>query len=406
MIQLDAIPPVPALLVGLNAAASLGLLTLLVGLQRVFAVAPRLPVCAEGDPLPAASLTLVIPAYNEAANIEACVRHALACEPPCASWQVVVVDDASSDATSALAASAAATSGCPSQRFLLLQAGTRPPNQRWVGKNWACTQAAERTQSDWILFIDADVRLQPDALRRALVQAEQDGADLLSLAPRLGCSCLSEWMVQPIMASLLGLGFPIQAANDPSSAVAFAAGPFMLFRRSVYEQIGGHRALAGEVVEDLALARRIKHQGHRLRYLLGLDVVALNMYANFDALWEGWTKNWFLGLDANVPKALGAAAVVVLMFSGPWLLMVAGVLLCWFVPLQLSWWIGLLTLSCSGVFLQLALRLWSQTQFQVPLNRWWLMGVGGLIVGAIGPVSVWRTLTGRGWTWKARPLAP
>jgi hypothetical protein len=213
-------------------------------------------------------------------------------------------------------------------------------------------------------------------------------------------------MVQPIMASLLGLGFPIQAANDPSSAVAFAAGPFMLFRRSVYEQIGGHRALAGEVVEDLALARRIKHQGHRLRYLLGLDVVALNMYANFDALWEGWTKNWFLGLDASVPKALGAAAVVVLMFSGPWLLMVAGVLLCWFVPLQLSWWIGLLTLSCSGVFLQLALRLWSQTQFQVPLNRWWLMGVGGLIVGAIGPVSVWRTLTGRGWTWKGRPLAP
>ena len=97
MIQLDAIPPVPALLVGLNAAASLGLLTLLVGLQRVFAVAPRLPVCAEGDPLPAASLTLVIPAYNEAANIEACVRHALACEPPCASWQVVVVDDAGTD---------------------------------------------------------------------------------------------------------------------------------------------------------------------------------------------------------------------------------------------------------------------------------------------------------------------
>ncbi|WP_296444804.1 glycosyltransferase family 2 protein [Vulcanococcus sp.] len=405
MIDLASIPLAPALLVASAAAACLGLLILLAGLQRVFAVAPRLQPLPSQQPLPADSLTVVIPAYNEAGNIEACLSHVLASDSPCADWRVVVVDDASTDATAALATATAAASGCLPERFQLLQAGPRPTDQRWVGKNWACTQAAERIHSDWLLFIDADVRLQPDALHRALAQANSDQADLLSLAPRLACSCLAEWMVQPIMASLLGLGFPIEAANDPASPVAFAAGPFMLFRRAAYAQIGGHRALAGEVVEDLALARRIKGAGLRLRYLLGLDVLELSMYADLAALWEGWSKNWFLGLDSSVSKALGAAAVVVLMFSGPWLLLGSGLVLLQLMPQQQNWWLALAALAALGIVLQLLLRLWSRSQFQVPMRHWWLMGAGGLLVGAIGPTSVWRTLTGRGWTWKGRPLA-
>jgi cellulose synthase/poly-beta-1,6-N-acetylglucosamine synthase-like glycosyltransferase len=212
-------------------------------------------------------------------------------------------------------------------------------------------------------------------------------------------------MVQPIMASLLGLGFPIEAANDPSSEVAFAAGPFMLFRRQVYEQIGGHRSLASEVVEDLALARRIKAEGFRLRYLLGLDAVELQMYDDLPSLWEGWSKNWFLGLDSSIAKALGAALVVVLMFSGPWLLLGASLLLLLLLPAQHEVCLALLVLASLGVSLQLQLRLWTQRQFQVPLRHWWLMGIGGLLVGAIGPTSVLRSLTGRGWTWKGRSLA-
>ena len=405
MIDLASIPLAPALLVATAAAACLGLLILLAGLQRVFAVAPRLQLLPSQQPLPADSLTVVIPAYNEAGNIEVCLSHVLASDPPCGDWRVVVVDDASTDATAALATATAAASGCPPDRFELLQAGPRPTDQRWVGKNWACTQAAEQIQSDWLLFIDADVRLQPDALRRALAQAKRDQADLLSLAPRLACTCLAEWMVQPIMASLLGLGFPIEAANDPASPVAFAAGPFMLFRRTAYAQIGGHRALAGEVVEDLALARRIKGEGLRLRYLLGLDVLELSMYSDLAALWEGWSKNWFLGLDSSVSKALGAAAVVVLMFSGPWLLLGSGLVLLQVMPHHQNWWLALAALATLGIVLQLLLRLWSRSQFQVPMRLWWLMGAGGLLVGAIGLTSVWRTLTGRGWTWKGRPLA-
>jgi len=392
-------------LLGLAAAACLGLAILLGALVRVFSQAPRLQ--AEARPLAQGSLTVVVPAYNEEANIAACIGSLLASAPPCPQWQVLLVDDGSNDATAAIARATAAASGADAERFSLLEAGPRPSGERWVGKNWACSRAMEQVQSDWVLFVDADVRLQPTALQRALGQAVDEGADLLSLAPRLTCGCLAEWMVQPIMASLLGLGFPINAANDPADPTAFAAGPFMLFRRSTYGAIGGHRALAGEVVEDLALARRIKGAGFRLRYLLGLDAVDLRMYADFAALWEGWSKNWFSGLDRSLAKALGAAAVVVLLFSGPWLLTPAAAISLALLREQAGLQLPLLAalaLAVLGIGLQLALRLWTRRAFQLPLRHWWLMGAGGLVVGVLGPTSVWRTLSGRGWTWKGRSL--
>jgi len=409
----------------LAGAADLGLVILIAGLARVFARAPRLAQLQESGldgagALAPTSLTVVVPAFNEAANIAACLTSILGSEDPCGDWRVLLVDDRSSDATVAIAQETAGACGATERRFAVLDAGPRPAGERWVGKNWACSRAMEQVDSEWVLFIDADVRLQPATLGRALAQASTEGADLLSLAPRLTCGCLAEWMVQPIMASLLGLGFPIEAANDPASEVAFAAGPFMLFRRSAYDSIGGHRALAAEVVEDLALARRIKQGGYRLRYLLGLDALELRMYGDFASLWEGWTKNWLLGLDGDVARALGASSVVLLMFSGPWLLApAAGLAAVGFTPLgfapmglaaagmsgQRLVLLSALALALVGIGLQLALRLWTRRQFQVPLTLWWLMGAGGLVVAAIGPVSVWRTLSGRGWTWKGRPLA-
>ena len=391
------------LLLAAGAAAAMGLIILIAGLQRFFGRAPRLGERAEYQE--GVSLTVVLPVYNEAANIEACLASLLASEPPCGDWRVLVVDDRSSDATASLARETAQAAGAGPERFDLLDAGPRPAGERWVGKNWACARAMETLDSDWVLFVDADVRLAPEALRRALCQASADGADLFSLAPRLSCGCQAEWMVQPIMASLLGLGFPIEAANDPADPTAFAAGPFMLFRRSAYAAIGGHRALAEEVVEDLALARRIKAAGLRLRYLMGLDALELRMYADFAALWEGWSKNWFLGLDRSVPRALGAAAAVGLMFSGPWLLAPAAAISAALLPQARFLSLAALVVALLGIALQLALRLWIRRHFAMPLRHWWLMGAGGLVVTALGPTSVWRTLTGRGWTWKGRALA-
>ena len=395
----------------LTASSCLGLLILWVGLMRVFQQAPQLnpsvptlPVDAEVVDGEGISLTVVIPAFNESLNIRRSLRSVFQSLPPCGNWHVVVVDDMSTDSTADMAQECAKQMD-QLNRFTLIQAGPRPANERWVGKNWACSKAMEQLKSSWVLFIDADVELRPTALRRALVQAIDERADLFSVAPRLVCTCLAEWMVQPIMASLLGLGFPIVEANDPCSDVAFAAGPFMLFRRSAYDAIGGHRALAGEVVEDLALARTIKTSGFRLRYVLGLDAVDLQMYPNLSALWEGWTKNWFLGLDRNIPKALAAGGVVVLMFASPWILLPTCAVLAVVLLGPTVMIVASSLLAAMALVLQIVLRFWIQDRFGVPVRFWWLMGAGGLLVGAIAPVSVWRSITGRGWTWKGRSLA-
>ena len=395
----------------LTASSCLGLLILWVGLMRVFQQAPQLnpsvptlPVDAEVVDGEGISLTVVIPAFNESLNIKRSLGSVFQSLPPCGNWHVVVVDDMSTDSTADMAQECAKQMD-QLNRFTLIQAGPRPANERWVGKNWACSKAMEQLKSSWVLFIDADVELRPTALRRALVQAIDERADLFSVAPRLVCTCLAEWMVQPIMASLLGLGFPIVEANNPSSDVAFAAGPFMLFRRSAYDAIGGHRALAGEVVEDLALARTIKTSGFRLRYVLGLDAVDLQMYPNLSALWEGWTKNWFLGLDRNIPKALAAGGVVVLMFASPWILLPTCAVLAVVLLGPTVMIVASSLLAAMALVLQIVLRFWIQDRFGVPVRFWWLMGAGGLLVGAIAPVSVWRSITGRGWTWKGRSLA-
>jgi cellulose synthase/poly-beta-1,6-N-acetylglucosamine synthase-like glycosyltransferase len=395
----------------LTASSCLGLLILWVGLKRVFQEAPQLnpsipslPVDAEVVDGEGISLTVVIPAFNESLNIKRSLGSVFQSLPPCGNWHVVVVDDMSTDSTVDMAQECAKQMD-QLNRFTLIQAGPRPADERWVGKNWACSKAMEQLKSSWVLFIDADVELRPTALRRALVQAIHERADLFSVAPRLVCTCLAEWMVQPIMASLLGLGFPIVEANDPSSDVAFAAGPFMLFRRSAYDAIGGHAALAGEVVEDLALARTIKTSGFRLRYVLGLDAVDLQMYPNLSALWEGWTKNWFLGLDRNIPKALAAGGVVMLMFASPWILLPTCAVLAVVLLGPTVMIVASALLAAMALVLQIVLRFWIQDRFGVPMRFWWLMGAGGLLVGAIAPVSVWRSITGRGWTWKGRSLA-
>ncbi|GCE65662.1 glycosyl transferase family A [cyanobiont of Ornithocercus magnificus] len=217
------------------------------------------------------SLTIIIPTYNEAANIERCLSSILASSSPSRFWEILVSDDSSTDSTELIAHRTAEKLKLVSTNFSLIQAGARPREELWVGKNWACSQAMKNVESEWVL----DVCLAPNAIKRSLYRAIKEQADLFSLAPRLVCNCLAEWMVQPIMATLIGLGFPIGEANDPDSSVAFAAGPFMLFRRSAYTAIGGHQAVAGEVVEDLALARRIKRDGFHLTYLLGLDAVEL-----------------------------------------------------------------------------------------------------------------------------------
>ncbi len=390
----------------LAGGTTFGLTIMLISLKEGFKHAPKLNVLHSNQKVPPdTALTVVIPAYNESSNIEKCITCLLKSKSPSKKWKILLIDDCSTDNTVQLANNIGEQLSIPRERFEVINAGPRPKGERWVGKNWACTIAMEKVNTPWVLFIDADVRVKPDTLERALSQAIHEQADLLSLAPKITCSCIAEWLVQPIMAFLLGLGFPIKATNDPKDPKAFAAGPFMLFRKSTYEAIGGHKSIATEVVEDIALANKVKSSGYKLLFLLGLDSIKLGMYSNLAELWEGWTKNWFLGLNRNITRSIGGSIFVLWIFTLPWLL-IPGILVVMNTSAGESICLTIaLGLTSISLILQFLLRYWALKNFQLPIKYWWLMWLGGIIVALIGPSSMWRTITGKGWTWKGRSLS-
>jgi glycosyltransferase involved in cell wall biosynthesis len=379
------------------------------GLRTSLLNAPNLsPIDPIPDTLP--SLTVIIPAYNEALNIQDCVRSVLAnALPPNASLQVIVADDESTDGTAALALAIAATDA----RVQVITVPPRPRDAIWRGKNWACAQAVQQATGEYWLFIDADVRLQPRAIATTLSEAQVQQSDLLSLAPEVVLGCLSESLVQPLMLSMIAIGNDFTAVNSPDQPdKAFAAGPFMLFRASGYQAIGGHGAIAADPVEDMALARRIKQNGLKLHYGLSTGLTQVRMYQNFAALWEGWTKNYYLGANRDVRVLLYSVLALFLVFVMPWvgLLAVAIGRLNGVAAMPLFqgsgglWAVTLLSLI--ALTYQYQMRASTAQMLNQPLRYWPLTGLGGGILMAIALVSMIKTETGWGWTWRGRSLAP
>ena len=369
-------------------------------LQASLATAPRLPLLeTEPDTLP--TVSLIIPAYNEQVNIAECLDAVLASHLPHPErLQVIVADDESTDNTAALAAAVARTD----ERVEVMTVPPRPTDIPWRGKNWACANAVKKATGEYLLFIDADVRLEPDAIATAVIDCQNHQADLLSCGPGIICGCLAEWLVQPVMMSCIAVGFNFEAVNDPdNTTTAFAAGPFMLFRRSAYDQIGGHRAVATETVEDVELAKRIKSNSLKLRYLFSTELIQVRMYRSFVALWEGWSKNYYEGGGRNLGGTLYSAFALSLIFVMPWLGLAAGL---WGALLNggLGWWlVG--SLGVVSIALQVYMRWAAQRVFNQPFRYWWLGWLSGGIVVAIAITSVIKTETGWGWTWRGRSLA-
>lgn len=383
--------------------SNIGLIFILLRLRYIFKRAPILKLdSAEIESSPEESLTIIVPAYNEEKNIKNCIDSILGSKEPCKQYKLIIVDDESLDKTYKIAVQSLRNNRNPNIKCEIIKSGLRPNSQKWLGKNWACYKATINIKTNWILFIDADITLNRNTLKAALYKAKKEKIDLLSLAPRIKPSCLSEWIVQPIMGILLAIGFPIAQVNNKSSSKAFAAGPFMLFNAKTYKQIGGHQAVSNEIVEDIALARKIKLNGYNLNFSLGLDALEIRMYRNFNSLWEGWSKNWFIGLDRNLSKSFGSSIIVLWIFTLPWLLTAI------YLNLALESYKGIylfgLGLSITSILLQYFLRRWMNKYFKLDSDYWWLMGFGGLIVSAISQASTIKTITRKNWTWKGRPL--
>jgi glycosyltransferase involved in cell wall biosynthesis len=261
--------------------------------------------------------TAIIPARNEAEVIDAAIEGLLSQRPLV---RIVAVDDGSTDGTKEKLASSAARAG---GRLVILE--SPGPSRGECGKPAALVYAVEHAsiEGDWLVFVDADVVLKEGAIA-ALFRAQREaGADLVSIVPEVRMESAIEQLVMPAIGALVLAQYAPADVADPHKRVAFANGQLILVRRSVYERAGGHRAVIGEILEDVRLAERIKAVGGRIVIVNARDIAQTRMYAGWGEILEGWSKNLYLLLGSKLPRTLGWLVLYnALAFSG-WALLVA-----------------------------------------------------------------------------------
>ncbi len=241
------------------------------------------------------TISAIVPARNEEATLAAAVE-SLAAQPEI--LEIIVINDLSSDGTAGVLQELSLR--YPQLRILETQ--SLPPG--WVGKNYAVSLGAARASGDWLLFTDADGVHLPGAAARALSDAAEFEASLVSYSPEQETHTWWEKALIPFVYTRLANRFSYDLVSDPGSPAAAASGQFLLIRRDAYERIGGHAAVAGEVLEDVALARIAKQSGMRIYFASGKGIMRVRMYRTFGAMWQGWTKNLY-PLMGGTPGAVG-----------------------------------------------------------------------------------------------------
>jgi glycosyltransferase involved in cell wall biosynthesis len=251
------------------------------------------------------SVSVVVPARDEAARIEGCLA-ALATQD-LAPLELVVVDDGSRDATAALARRAGAR-----------VVAAPPPPAGVAGKAAACALgAAEARAGAWLAFVDADVRLAPEALSRLAGAAVAAGAVAAGPLARMLAGTWWEELLLPELGLQVAERLDLDALADRARPDAFLSGQCLLVRRDAYEAVGGFAAVAGSLVEDVALARRLKAAGYGLCLRLAPGLAQVRMYERPDELWRGLARNlaevWGDGAGAVARQAARA-----LLATAPW----------------------------------------------------------------------------------------
>lgn len=350
-----------------------------------------------GDPAALADgrVTAIVPARNEAANIDGWLQDVTQQSGGIA--RILVADDSSVDETVPIAQ--AWTQRDPRVEVVRCQ----PPPAGWIGKSWAAYTAALRARTDWLLFSDADMRMRPATVAAALQAARELDAAGLSVSATLECKSPLEQIIMPLIAALIFTAYPVSSINDDRRATALFWGGFILVRRDAYFLIGGHAAVRAEIAEDRGLAQRLKAFAYRIRLLNGSHFVRVRMYSSLPAMWEGWRKNFYEGVTRNPAAAALFLALNCAMLVLPWPLF--GVLGLTALRRRLSkgeWRLALAAgAGCAGAF---ALRVLRDPLIGGRTGTVIATPLAGIFVCAVMAASAWRGLTGQGQTWKGRTI--
>jgi cellulose synthase/poly-beta-1,6-N-acetylglucosamine synthase-like glycosyltransferase len=340
------------------------------------------PEYARGDQQDLPGVSIIVPARNEAQNLPRLLRSLTALRYP--DYEVLVVDDASTDETAEIALSFAKLG------VRVVQSDGPPPG--WTGKNHACWLGVEQAQKPWLLFTDADTTHTPASLQAAIAFAVEQQAAALSLFTRQECQGFWERLLLPFAYQQYFLGVRPRRVNAPGGP-ALANGQYFLIRRDAYQAAGGHAASAASIIDDVALAGRLKASGVVPLACRGEALVSVRMYTSLEAIAEGFTKNSYSFLREQ--RATGA--LVALSTASA-----AGVL-----PTLLGTLIGkrargrrLLALAAYGAQ-AVGILFWVRL-FGVPLRYALLAPLGAMVFMGIALRSTLRTVSGRAVAWKGR----
>ena len=256
-------------------------------------------------------LTVIVPARNEedclGACLESLVRQSEEVLELGKDWELVVVDDHSTDRTAEIARGFAGVTVLGAGK---LEAG-------WTGKANAIWTAARKARGRWLLFTDADTIHEPGNLRRAMHEAARHKVGMLSYSPRQIVSGLAQRSLMPLVFCELALAYPPAKVSDPNQRIAAANGQFLLVEREAYRRLGGHASVSEKVLEDVELAFLAKRRKVGLRFRYADDAVAARMYRSTAAMIEGWTKNLALLFANSLALAVWRALDILLLVGLP-----------------------------------------------------------------------------------------
>lgn len=278
-------------------------------------------------------VSVCIPARNEARNIAVGVEAALALRWP--AFEVVVVDDRSDDGTGDVARAA----GAGDPRLHVID-GTEPP-PGWAGKAWACARAAGEAQGRWLLFLDADVRVHPDALAALLPVAIREELRLLSVFGTWELVSFWERALIPTVGWLIRGAVDLDRVNDPTRMEAFANGQLILVEREAYDYAGGHEAVRDRILDDVSMAEAFKRRGMRIGLRPAAWLFRVRLYRSLSEIVAGYGKNLYEGMGRRPTIGLGAVLFIIVGTLLPFACVLAGLagrlLLGWGVP-GWGWW--------------------------------------------------------------------
>ncbi len=340
-------------------------------------------------------ISVCVPARNEERNIRACVEGVLAQDYP--NFEVIVLDDRSTDSTHEILVSIRSTT----DKLQIINGSDLPTG--WAGKPHALYQASASARGDWLCFVDADTFIAPETLSSCYVKALETKADMFTIMTFQSLGSFWEKTVMPIVMTALSVGFSPRKVNDPNTKDAIANGQFIMIKRSVYDALGGHESVKDSIVEDKDISEQVKWKGFRLIVADGMKVAKTRMYTSLSEIWEGWTKNIYLGLrDQTGLLWLGA--------FGALLAFLASIFLPAWPLLGMNWYLNGGDWMALGVVLE-SLMLWAyliqaraMIALKLKISPWYALTLplGAGVFGTMMLTSAWNVVSRKGVTWKGR----